>query len=165
MARKPFLEFKDEANAIEEELEISLEEEYTPPSALEIPEMPDEDQYVYRWVRVRTGNEDDVNNITARLRDGWTFVKKSELPGHYLSSPLESKLDLLADCATNGDLVLAKLPRRKAEAIQRWAEGRAQDAERAFDARTIAYEDNGRRVQFANDGKRVTLRGRRPSFG
>lgn len=146
----------------EDTLEISLEEEYTPHRALEIPPMPDDDQYIYRWIRFRAGAEDDYNNISARLREGWTFVNREDVPANYVFPGLQSKMDALVGAATNGDLVLAKLPRRKGEAMQRYAEQRAYEAEQAYNLKMVRSEDG---IMLTNEGSRSISRGRRPSFG
>ena len=160
------LKLKASNNAVDEPLDNSLDMEYNPPNALEIPPMPDADQYAYRWVRFRNADQDDFNNISQRMREGWAFVPLADVPDGYVFPGLESKISALAGAAINGDLVLAKLPRRKAEAIQRWSEDRAIQAEQAFDMKTVSYEDSaGRQQRFDNNGSKRHSRGRRPSFG
>ena len=100
------------------------------------------------------------------MREGWAFVPIEEVPHGYVFPGLESKISALAGAAINGDLVFAKLPRRKAEAIQKWAEDRSIQAEQAYDLKTISYDDaSGRKQQFANEGSKRFSRGRKPSFG
>jgi hypothetical protein len=154
------------SNSMDEPLENSLDMEYNPPNALEIPPMPDVDQFAYRWIRFRNGDQEDFNNISHRMREGWAFVPQEEVPAGFVFPGLDSKITALAGAAINGDLVLGKLPRRKAEAIQKWSEDRAIQAEQAFDMKTVSYEDSaGRQQRFANESSKRLSRGRRPSFG
>lgn len=149
--------------AEEPPLDNSIEEEYTPPRLLDLPEMPDSDQYVYRWIRFRVNGEEDYSNISARLREGWEFVRRSDLPETFVTPILQSKLDVLQGAAIFGDLVLAKIPRKKAEARQKYTERAAQEAEAAYNARMIRTEEN---VVLDNSASRRSVSfGRRPRLG
>jgi hypothetical protein len=145
-------------------LESLEEEEYNPARLLDIPTFGDEDRYVYRWIRFRAGSEDDYNNVGARMRQGWVFVKLDEVPEGYVFPAIGSKIEHLQNCVVNGDLVLAKLPRSKAKAMQKWAEDQANNAEAGFNSRLIRYEDGGNVHTFDNQGSRTVTRGVRPSF-
>lgn len=136
---------------------------YNPPRLLDLPEMPDSDQYVYRWIRFRVNGEEDYSNISARLREGWEFVKRTDLPGTFVTPVLQSKLDVLQGAAIFGDLVLAKIPRKIAEARQRRTEKSALEAEEAYNARMIRTEDN---VVLDNSASRRSISfGKRPRMG
>lgn len=147
-----------------EVLEIDLEEEYNPAGALDIPYMHDSDRYIYRWVRWRDGAGDDYRNVTARLRDGWVFVKEEDIPPGYVFPGLKSNIPQLAGCATNGDLVLAKLPRKRALQIQEWSQQLAIEAEQAYDRQRIRPE--GSDYTYDRTGsKEVSFGRRKPKFG
>lgn len=163
-AQHKFLAGDDTAS--DEVLEISLEDEYNAMDALAVPPMPDDDRYVYRWIRYRSGNEEDYSSINFRMREGWRFVKVEEIPPEFVFPSLGSNISALEGCVLNGDLVLAKLPRRRADAIKKLAEDRANMAERAYDMQTIQAEDStGQARALINQGSRSVTRGRRPSFG
>lgn len=148
-----------------EALETLEEEVYNPSSQLEIPQFGDEDQYVYRWIRFRTGTEDDYTSISTRMRQGWKFVQTAEAPENFLFPTIGPKIAQLEGCITVGDLVLGKIARSKSRAMQKWAEDQANGAEAGFNERMIRYNDDGTAHQFVNDGSRRVTRGRRPSFG
>lgn len=58
-----------------------------------------------RWIRVSVKGRDDVENITRRRKEGWTFVKKSEVPELNFVVDGPSTTD---DMVVVGDVALAK---------------------------------------------------------
>ena len=132
--------------------------EYREPSMLDIPDFPDKDQYVYRWLRVTVRGEDDYNNISRRTREGWTFVKQEDLPkGYFFPTISEASSPVFDGCVRNGDLVLGKLPRKKAEGYLRNVHKRAADMLRAVSNRTLRDGDTGAVAQ--NDGHSFVTKG------
>lgn len=140
-------------------LEDSITDDYVEPSMLDIPEFDDNDQYVYRWLRITIRGEDDYNNISRRQREGWTFVKAEDLPDGFRFGTLNSTKNPEFDgCVRNGDLVLGKLPRKKAEGYMRRVFQNAQNAQQAISNRRLVDKDTGAVAQ--NEGQTFVTRGR-----
>ena len=136
-------------------------ETYTPPSLLDMPEMPDTDMYVYRWIRVELGGEVDTKNITMRLREGWTFVKLDELPDKAAFAVVDAQKgsSLLENLVKVGDVALAKLPRAKSEAYKRYVEGMAQAQADAVTRKNVKASADGREVYLDNESSQRVTRG------
>lgn len=67
------------------------------------------DDYELRWVRYLVGGEEDLKNLYARERDGYEFVKASELPEHFLSGLKLYDGRARQGLVTSGDLCLVKV--------------------------------------------------------
>lgn len=50
--------------------------EWTPPSQLDAPPAPE--GFKHRWIRAETVGQMDQKNVSARLREGWEFVRADE---------------------------------------------------------------------------------------
>ena len=141
---------------------------YEEKSLLEMPDMPDKADYVYRWLRVSIRGEDDVSNISSRLRDGWEFVKITDLPDEMrrrfvFPKGLGKTLTVLDGIVRNGDLAWAKWPRKMSEAYQRHVEMKAARMEAAYSGKRIT--DPGSQTVIYNDGtSHKTVGGRHPRF-
>ena len=51
---------------------------WTPPSQLDAPPAPE--GFKHRWIRTETIGQMDQKNVSARLREGWEFVRADEYP-------------------------------------------------------------------------------------
>ena len=51
---------------------------WTPPSQLDAPPAPE--GFKHRWLRAETIGQMDQKNVSARLREGWEFVRADEYP-------------------------------------------------------------------------------------
>ena len=52
--------------------------EWAPPSQLDAPPAPE--GFKHRWIRAETVGQMDQKNVSARLREGWEFVRADEYP-------------------------------------------------------------------------------------
>ena len=51
---------------------------WTPPSQLDAPPAPE--GFKHRWLRAETIGQMDQKNVSARMREGWEFVRADEYP-------------------------------------------------------------------------------------
>ena len=51
---------------------------WSPPSQLDSPPAPD--GFKHRWIRAESVGQMDQKNVSARLREGWEFVRADEYP-------------------------------------------------------------------------------------
>lgn len=137
---------EDEAREVE-----VRDTEWQEPSILEMPPAPP--GFVHRWVRVMLDGKDDHSNISKKLSEGYVFVKHDELDARWQhiakrdSGRYEGYVGV-------GDVALAKLPLRTAQARQKHYEQRAIDQETAInkqlgklnDARMPVYNESKSRA-------------------
>lgn len=121
---------------------------YKPPSSLDVPDdlvtKYKNDGYHLRWIRFLANSQEDVQNITKRVREGWEFVTKSELPEEYREWFQTTKIRQNNQVICVGDLILAKIKRELAQARQRYFEGKSEEQVKA--ARQEAGKTSDRRM-------------------
>ena len=86
--------------------EVSTRPKSWAPASL-LPEVNKEPGYAYRWVRVSTLGTPDVNNVSAKFREGWEPVKASEHPEAFTMTDPNSRFK---DSIESGGLILCKVP-------------------------------------------------------
>jgi len=57
---------------------LSRRKPWAPPSQLDAPPAPA--GFKHRWIRAETIGQPDQKNVSARLREGWEFVRADEYP-------------------------------------------------------------------------------------
>lgn len=82
---------------------------WVPPNMLPDPEK--DDDYRYRWVRTEFMGKSDMNNVSRRLREGWTPVKATDHPE--LMLPQDKRQQ--GDGVEVGGLMLCKMPEEMAQ--------------------------------------------------
>lgn len=137
---------------------------YAPPSQLDFsPELTEAFEtagFKLKWIRMRTGdNAMDTKSIRKRLspQEGYTFVRPSEVEAEELVALGDVEQYSGSDIITNGDLVLMKVTREKAEARRRYYQDRTQEQSRAIEERI-------RRNQLDGGSKSVTRTGKNAHF-
>ena len=98
----------------------ALADQYKPPSQVDV---PDEVRQRFRtlgkelkFVRFKLGPDDDSRNVAKRLQEGYTFIKREDVPELENMLHTDSTTRWGGELLTVGDLVLMALPIEKNEA-------------------------------------------------
>ena len=78
---------------------------WSPPSSLDAPPAPA--GFVHRWIRAESVGQMDQKNVSARLREGWEFVRGDEYPDTEWPQIDSGKYN---GVIAVGGLMLAKIP-------------------------------------------------------
>lgn len=144
------------------------EEEYTftEPNALEIPEAVlnryTEQGMVLRWIRVAIRGQDDIANVGKKTQTGWKFILPTEVP-EMASTSFVREGGRYNGTVCRGDLALAKLPKQRYVARQKFYEKKAGDLMDAVNSQLM--RNNNSRMPISNTSKSTqTVRGKTAAF-
>ena len=102
-------------------------------------------------VRESILGQEDRNNVSYRLREGWELVRAEELPPEFSLPSLESGRH--AGVVYNEGLLLAKIPTETAEERRTYYAGKTQERNEALD-NTIYKDQEKDRRYVKYDSKR-----------
>ena len=130
---------------------------WAPPSMLEAPPAPE--GYKHRWIRAEVRGFEDRQNISARLREGYEFVRKDEYPD--FESPVIDTGRYEGVFGVGG-LVLARIPLETVQERTDYFDRKSKDLMEAVD-HDMMRENAHSTMKIDNPDRqsRVTLGGPR----
>ena len=124
---------------------------WTPPSLL--PEINKDPAFGYRWVRVSTMGNADVNNVSSKFREGWEPVKASDHPEAFTMTNPDSRFK---DAIESGGLVLCKTPIEFAQQRDAYYQKQTEDQVQSVD-NNFMRENDPRMPLFKDKKSTVTF--------
>lgn len=119
---------------------------WSPTNQLQLPE--NDPQYVYRWIAEYVNGNHMATRLGKARREGWQFVLTDDLPEGFVVDE-----DIKGDgLARIGGLIMARLPRRAAEARRKYFSRRSAEALNGANTlqgvagRNMVEEDRGTRT-------------------
>jgi len=85
---------------------VSRRKPWAPPSTLDAPPAPP--GFVHRWIRAESVGQMDQKNVSARLREGWEFVRADEFSSEEWPNIDSGKYN---GVIAVGGLMLARIPK------------------------------------------------------
>jgi hypothetical protein len=130
---------------------------WTPPSQLDAPPAPP--GFKHRWVRAEAVGQMDQKNVSARLREGWEFVRADEYPTNEWPQIDSGKYN---GVIAVGGLMLARIPNEIVEQRKEYFAKVTQDKDDAI--ANDPLKDQHPSMPISKErSSRVTFGGKKPS--
>ena len=108
--------------------ETAQRKPWAPPTMLDAPPAPE--GYKHRWIRAEVRGFDDRQNISARLREGYEFVRKDEYPDFEAPVMESGRYEGVFGV---GGLILARIPLETVKERTDYFASKSQDLMDAVD--------------------------------
>lgn len=131
--------------------------DWSPPSLLEAP--PPRPGYVQRWIRVRRGNQDDLQNFMSRRREGWQPRDPGSVPGGF-DAPTQNHGNF-GRCIMVEGMVLCEMSKRRNEQRRAFYQGQLAKQTDSVERQLLKIQQPGHPIRHEAATK-VTV-GRRPN--
>jgi hypothetical protein len=130
---------------------------WKPASTLPVPEKSD--GYEYRWLRKSFLGQEDPSNMSKKMREGWEPVDPKEHPelAMYTDPRQRNNQSSLMEV---GGLILARLPKERAEARRKYYAEMTENQMRSVDQQLANEQTDSRMPIFNNRQTKVTNFGR-----
>ena len=130
---------------------------WTPPSQLDAPPAPA--GFKHRWIRAESVGQMDQKNVSARLREGWEFVRADEYPEMEWPSIDSGRYE---GVIAVGGLMLARIPEEIVDQRKQYFAQVTQDKDDAI-ANDPLKEQHPSMPISKERSSRVTFGGKKPN--
>ena len=137
---------------------VSRRKPWTPPSQLDAPPAPA--GFVHRWIRAESVGQMDQKNVSARLREGWEFVRGDEYPSTEWPQIDSGKYN---GVIAVGGLMLARIPKETVKERSAHFAQLTQDKDDAIANDPLKAKHPSMPVQNESRASRVTFGGKQPN--
>ena len=131
---------------------------WSPPSQLDAPPAPD--GFVHRWIRAESVGQMDQKNVSARLREGWEFVRGDQYPDTEWPQIDSGKYN---GVIAVGGLMLARIPQETVKERSAHFAQLTQDKDDAIANDPLKDQHPSMPVQNESRASRVTFGGKKPN--
>lgn len=129
---------------------------WKPSSTLPIPDK--NDGYAYRWLRRSYLGVEDPSNMSKKMREGWEPVDPKEHPE--LATYMDPRQRGQSQMVEVGGLILARLPRERAEARRAYYANLTEQQMQSVDQQLANEQTDSRMPIFNNRQTKVSSFGR-----